>query len=199
MFQIKTDDIMVVCGKRRSGKTFFTKWLLSKFPRAVIWDYNHEYKLRNSVIVYDLKQLIPQLLTGKYRYIIYRPLIKTEQTFEAFCHTCEKLRNIVIVIEDVERFATAWLIQPSLKRLIDTGRHKGIGLIFTMRRTLRVNPDITFNADFIFAFSQHRPQDLDYLAEYMNPETVYKLSKLPSFWFICYEDRSGKTYVCRKV
>jgi len=199
MFQIRTDDIIVVCGKRRSGKTYFTQWLIRKLPRTIIWDYNYEYKLKNSVITYSLKQIIPLFLSGKYRYIVYRPTTKTEQTFEMFCQTCDKLRNVIVVIEEVERFATAWLIQPSLKRLIDTGRHKGIGLIFTMRRTLRVNPDITFNADYIFAFSQHRPQDLDYLAEYMNPATVYKLPKLPDYYFIVYEDRSGKTYISRKV
>lgn len=199
MFNLKTDDVIVVCGKRRSGKTYFAKWLLLKFPRAIIWDYNHEYKLRNSAIVYDLKNLIPTFLSGKFRYVIFRPLVKTEQAFESFCQVCEKQRNVLVMIEEVERYATAWLIQPSLKRLIDTGRHKGIGLLFTMRRTLRVNPDITFNADFIFAFSQHRPQDLEYLAEYMNPQTVFKLPKLPTFWFIVYEDRTGKTYVCKKV
>jgi hypothetical protein len=198
--RIRTDDVIVVCGKRRSGKTFFLQhFLLPKLPKALIWDYNFEYNLKNSVIIYDLRKLLPMVNSGKFRFVIFRPLLKTEETFYRFCDLANRLINNTIVIEEVERYATSWNIPLPLKMIVDTGRHRGLGLICTMRRTMRTHPDIIFNADYIFAFHQHRPQDLDYLAQIMNPEIVYKLPKLPLYWFIVYCDRDGETYVCRKI
>jgi len=197
--KIRTDDVIVICGKRRSGKTFFLRhFLLPKLPRAIIWDYNYEYEnLKNSIVVHNTSQILQ--LVQKYRFIIFRPILKTEDVFLQFCDACYKTVNNTVIIEEVERYATSWNIPLSLKMIVDTGRHRGLGLICTMRRTMRTHPDIIFNADLIFAFHQHRPQDLDYLAQVMNPEVVYKLPKLPLYFFVVYDDRSGQSFICRKI
>jgi len=198
-FQIRTDDVIAISGKRRSGKSYFLKkFLIPRLPSAVIWDYNHEYQLRNSTVLYGDPNLILKNI-AKTKYIIFRPTSKTEEDFESFCQICNRLTNTFIVVEEVERYETSWHVTPQFKMLIDTGRHKGLGLICTMRRTKRVTIDVLFNADFIFAFRQHTPQDLDYLAEFMNPQVVYKLLKLPEYWFIVYDDRQGTTTVYSKV
>lgn len=196
MLKIRSDDIVAICGKRRSGKTYFTKWLLRRIPKWIVWDYNFEYKM-GDVIVYTLTDLRIQYRQGVKR-IVYRPMSKTDEDFEAFCAEAFSYANVMIVVEEVERYATSWQIPFSLKRIVDVGRHRGLGLIATMRRTKRVHADILFNADHIIAFHQHRPQDLDYLAEYIG-EIAYRLKTLPDFWFLWYADREGKTYICRRV
>ena len=199
--KIRTDDVIVICGKRRSGKTYFLRhFLLPKLPRAIIWDFNHEYiNLKNSVVTYNPSQLTSLIASQKYRYVIFRPLLKTEDVFLQFCDSAYKTVNNTIIIDEVERYATSWYIPLSLKVIVDTGRHRGLGLICTMRRTMRTHPDIIFNADYIFAFHQHRPQDLDYLAQVMNPKVVYQLPRLPQYFFIVYDDRNGNSYICKKI
>ena len=110
---------MAICGKRRSGKTYFTKWLLRRIPKWIVWDYNFEYKM-GDVIVYTLTDLRIQYRQGVKR-IVYRPMSKTDEDFEAFCAEAFSYANVMIVVEEVERYATSWQIPFSLKRIVDVG------------------------------------------------------------------------------
>jgi len=185
---IKSDNIIYICGMRGSGKTTFTKQLLTQITTPIIiWDYNWEYKPLGYVIVHNLKDLIEAAKT--YRLIIYQPLEKTFTHFDQFCLCSFQYDNYMLVIEEVELFATSHNIPPNFKKIIDIGRHKGIGLICTARRTLRTNPDIPYNANHIIMFKQHRPQDLQYLATFCG-EDVWKLQKLPDYNYLWYDGRT---------
>jgi len=128
--QIDTKDIIWVTGKRRSGKSHWVKhFLLPKIPVPVlIWDYNWEYTQHVHAVTHGLN------FDLTLRRIAYQPIRKREIDFEKFCKKANKLDNYMLVIEEVERYATSYRIPPSLEDIIDTGRHKGIGLICTSRR-----------------------------------------------------------------
>ena len=100
--------------------------------------------------------------------------------------------------EEIERYATSYNMPQNLKHHIDVGRHRGLGLFCTARRTKRTNPDILFNADHIFIFHQTRPEDVEYLADFVG-ETALKISGLPEYYFIYYSDREGTTTIMQKI
>jgi transposase len=104
----------------------------------------------------------------------------------------------MIVIEEIERYATTYYMPFSLKRIIDTGRHRGLGLICTTRRVKRLNNDIPANSDHVIVFRQHLLNDVQYLADWIGDE-AYRLPTLPEFWFLWYVDEEGKTHICKKV
>jgi len=185
--EIKSDNIIFVCGMRGSGKTTFVKWLLTQFNiPVVIWDYNWEHKPLGYVIVHNLTDL--QTAAKTHSKIVYQPTEKTFIHFDNFCALTLRYDNFMLVIEEIERFATSHSIPPNLKKLIDIGRHKGIGLTCTARRTLRTNPDIPYNANHIIMFKQHRPQDLQYLATFCG-EDVWKLQTLPDYNYLWYDGK----------
>jgi len=198
--QIRHDDIMFIGGKRRSGKSYFLKWLLKQITKWIIWDTNWEYnptEFPAAILTHNLLDII-MLYNRQVPRIIYQPTEKTETNFDLFCKTVFTMSNIVIVIEEIERYATSYYMPSNLKQHVDIGRHRGLGLFCTARRTKRTNPDILFNADHILIFHQSRPEDVDYLADFVG-ETAQKIPNLPEYSFLWYQDREGTTTVMQKI
>lgn len=194
------DDIVFVCGKRRSGKSYFLAWLLGQVKRWIMWDINWEYeqnRFSQSKTVYTINGLVQAYNTGTPR-IIYRPKTKTPENFNIYCKTVFRMSNIVCAVEEIERYATSHHMEFWNKQIVDIGRHRGIGLFCTARRTKRTNPDILFNSDHIVGFHQRRPEDIEYLVDYIG-ENAFKLGTLPEFHFVWYVDKTGKTHVCSPV
>ena len=194
--EVRTDDVIVIIGKRRSGKSIFFKHLLKPVSRRIIWDYNHEHGDMGYIIHYASQ--IPEEWKRGIVHIVYQPYTKTLEEFESFLRICWLLNNYVLGIEEVERYATTHFMPTPLKKLIDVGRHKGIGIYATCRRVMRVNPDLPFNADHIFCFRQHRPQDIGYLKEWIG-EKAEELRNIPDYYFLHYDDRKGETFLRQKV
>lgn len=200
--KFRRDDIILIVGKRRSGKTYWLKHYLMRLAttrtRYVLYDTNWEYQpQRNGIQTTNLTQIINHFNAGQLE-IIYKPTEKTVEKFDLFCKVCFQLNNIVVVIEEIEQYANAYNVPRYFKKIIDIGRHKGLGLICTSRRALRLPSDLPFNADHIIIFRQHRPQDLDYMAQWVG-NGIYKLPKLPEFWYMYYNDREATLTECRKI
>lgn len=193
--KIRSDDIILITGKRGSGKSYFLKkWFLVSLAiqhkRVVIWDTNHEYQpIRSGLITYNLRSIIEEF-NKKTQEIIYRPQIKTPEKFNQFCKIVFRLNNIFLMIEEIEQFASAYKVPPGFKTIIDIGRHRGLGVICTSRRTLMLPSDLPFNMDHLIIFRQTRPQDLDYLAKWVGEE-VYQLKEMPEYAYLHYDARMG--------
>lgn len=184
---IRTDDIVVVSGKRRSGKSVFLKHLVKGIRKRIIWDYNHEHGSMGYV-VHHTHVLRDEWKRG-ITHIVYQPYDKTETSFEFFLSEVYKLNNFVLIIEEVERYAYSHHIPFTLKRIIDTGRHKGIGLYCTLRRPARTHKDILSNADHIFMFHQHLQTDVDYLKDWVG-QKAEKIKNLAPYNYLHYNDRA---------
>jgi len=201
---MRPDDIILICGKIRSGKSYFLKnrilrGLELNRRRYIIWDYNHEHTppRRTGVSIYHLKDIITRFNSGT-PHIVFRPLDKSDEAFDLFCTTVWQLNNITLIIEEVERYATSYACPPHLKQLIDTGRHKGIGIYCTSRRPQRLTNDIPSNANHLFMFKQHLPRDIDYLSQWVG-EGVYALPKLKEYQFMHFNAVTGQLTTHRKV
>ena len=194
---IRIDDIVAISGKRREGKSYFIKRLLQSMPYEVlVWDINHEYQ--GNVVTHQLADVYNISISRKHKIVVYQPYNKREEVFNEFCRLCLHLTYKVVVIEEINRYATSYKIPYYCQDLIDRGRHYHLGLIAVSRRSKGVNPIVQSNADHIIAFRQHRPEDVEYLAQFMGPE-VFQLPSLPQYWFVHYDNLTGKTQICSKV
>lgn len=190
---MKSDDIILITGKIRSGKSTWLRNHLRTLERSkipyIIWDYNFEH-IRQSICknLETLKYYFPSR-----PFISYHPPQKTFEHFNQFVEVCLTFYNYVLVVEEIDRFANQYMIPPALKNLIDTGsHHQGIGLICTTRRIKRLHADIPFNASYIVVFKQHRPQDLSYLAEYCGDQ-IFSIKTLPDYSYMVFDDTRGET------
>jgi len=196
MTKIRTDDIIVICGKRREGKSKFLKWLVKNFKRRIIWDVNHEHKTMGFNIHYPY--MVEEQWKRGITRIVFQPFSKTDEDFEKFLEAIYNFNNFVLIIEEVEKYADSYHMPTTLKKFIDTGRHKGVGIVATLRRPARTHKDLLSNADHIFMFHQHLQIDVDYLKEWVG-DKASEISNLPKFNYLHYDDREGTVVHKKKV
>lgn len=194
--RIRTDDVVVISGKRRSGKSVFLKHLIKGVRRRIIWDYNHEHTSKGFVVHYA--HMIKEEWLRGITHIVFQPFDKSEDSFKFFLKNVYVFNNFVLIIEEVERYAYSHHIPLPLRKFIDTGRHKGIGVYVTIRRPARTHKDILSNADHIFMFHQHLHTDIDYLKEWVG-EKAETIKDLAPYNFLHFDDRTGKTVQREKV
>jgi hypothetical protein len=176
----RENEIIVVLGKKGSGKTSYAMNELRAKERLVIFDFNREYS--EFYIVTNPEKLV-ELLTlnyaGKFQ-VAYQP-DPTREVSDHFHHLSKALfcmSNLTFLCEEVDLVSSAGEMPEGLQRIINYGRHRGISLIALSRRAHKVPRDLTANADRIISFAQFEPRDLRYLAEYMGEDAARRVLKL---------------------
>jgi hypothetical protein len=176
----RENEIVVILGKKGSGKTSYAMNELREKRRLVIFDFNREYN--NLYIVTNPEKLI-ELLTLNYEgvfQVAYQP-DATRSLDEHFDHLSKALfcmSNLTFLCEEVDLVSSAGEMPEGLQKIINYGRHRGISLIALSRRAHKVPRDLTANADRIISFAQFEPRDLRYLAEYMGEDAARRVLKL---------------------
>lgn len=194
--EVRSDDVVVICGKRRSGKSYFLKELIKGFKKRVIYDLNWEHEVLGYVV--RSVNVLREGWKNGIHHLVYQPINTDEASFEEFLKTVWTFKDFTLIVEELEKYATPHHMPRTLKRLVDTGRHHGIGLICTVRRISMLSADVPFNADHIFVFRVHRPQDLDLLRQWIGEE-IYKIRGALEYSFIHYDDRAGTTTLMQKI
>ena len=176
---LKPTDIVVFGGTAEEGKSYLMEHLAKGLKTRIIWDYNREHS-NMGYVVYTVEEIGPALEKG-LTHIVYQPLTGPDQSRQGFRNFMEEINRLsrhyyfVLIIEEAERYAKPSNINlakhfPNLHDLVQTGRHRGIGLWFTARIFRKLAEDITYNAYHIFAFRVHRPQDVEYIEDWIGPK-----------------------------
>jgi hypothetical protein len=181
-------DIVVFGGTKEEGKSYLMKHLAKGLKNRIIWDYNREHG-DMGYIIYYIEDLMPALERG-LTHIVFQPIDKSPSGFNAFLHECNQMSqyySFVLIIEEVEVYAEPSRLNlykhfPDLADLLDNGRHRNIGVWCLCRNAHVLARKITFSADHIFAFRMHRPQDVEYMEEWIGPQAnMLSMAKVESW------------------
>uniref|UniRef100_A0A6M3LD83 ATPase domain containing protein n=1 Tax=viral metagenome TaxID=1070528 RepID=A0A6M3LD83_9ZZZZ len=190
-------DICIFSGKKYEGKSYLAKKLLATVSAYLIWDEQREHG-DIATVTHDLRQIVT-LWNGGTKKISYQPIDKTKHNFRMFCKIAQQLTNAVIMVEEIRLYQDGKNLVPEFKRLLDSGRFRGLGIWTTSRRMHGIPVDLPYNADHIFVFKQYRPEDLDYLSKFMDGEKVQQLPTLEKYWFLHYIGDTGTTEIHKPV
>lgn len=171
---LKSTDIVIYCGTAEEGKSYLMKRHVKEVRGTrIIWDYNYEHGDMGYVVNF-VDELLQALDRGLI-HVVFQPLNKSPENFRAFMREINKLSvyySFVLVIEEVEVYAepancNLYKKQYDLADLADNGRHRGVGLWVTCTGVGDLSKKIPRRASHIFAFRQHRPQDVEYLERWI--------------------------------
>ena len=176
----RENEIIVILGKKGSGKTSLAMNLIRDKRRLVIFDFNREYE--GFYVVQTPEQLIEvfRLNFDADFKVCYRPdpLRDIDDHFLYLSGAVFSMHNVTFLCEEVDLVSSAGDMPDGLKKIINYGRHRGINLIALSRRAHKVPRDLTANADRIISFAQFEPRDIRYLAEYMGDKAALKVTTL---------------------
>jgi AAA+ ATPase superfamily predicted ATPase len=159
--QIRNDDIIVILGKRRSGKSNLICWLVQTLPfQFVILD-----------VVGNLSFLRKD---KKVEYHLIEPT--DEATISQILQTSA---GKMLVLDEADLWS--WKRDSIQNRLLQIGRNFGIGFIVSARRPANIKKDLLSNCDIAFVFRFHEPRDVEYLNSWLSSETNYDIKEQFTF------------------
>lgn len=198
------NNIIFLCGRKETGKTFRAKAMIREVRRKIIYDRNHEHD--QGFIVYKLKDLEKAWSWDELTSIIYRPLEFTDEEFQALSSfVLRNVKNCLFFVEEVQRYATVHGYRSqAFAELVNRGRHQGVGLLVTSRRPAQIHIDIRENASLVFCFSLNEMSDIEYVAKWFglwgrsseeHNKAIKTIRELPRHKCFVYNGNTHKYYI----
>lgn len=186
------NEVIVIFGKRGSGKTTLAKKLILGRKRLFIFDTLREYKV--GLVTYDIIQAIEFLTEHQDRIfrLSFSPETNDKIAFDHSCKLIYALEDLTFLIEEVDNYCSAQNVSEVFSKIIRYGRHKNISLITTSRRTAEVPRLLTSQATDFYIFSHHEPRDIDYFSHLFSPNVAEKVRQLKKLQYIHSKPESDK-------
>lgn len=176
---------------RGCGKSFLGKKIQGIFPRRFIFDTLWEYPESDSD-VFNFEEFAQRLLATANQSeftITYRPDPDSQDFAAEFNEVLRCLferGNILIVIEEVQLFATTHFLPRSLRNLLLMGRHQGISMVLTTQRPGECHKTIISQTNHLFAGTIYEKNDVEYVRSFMGDD-AFKLKDLPKREFFYFQ------------
>ncbi|MFZ2146957.1 MAG: AAA family ATPase [Sedimentisphaerales bacterium] len=185
--------IILIFGKRGSGKSYLAKKLIDKELRLMVFDTMSEYEGGVIFGTEEHERLLEfwrQVYRQNFR-IIYRP-IKPDAEIEKICGLVYTLGNCCFLVEEIDCYCTSYQISDTFAAIVQRGRHKNITLIGITQRPYGIHRLLTSQAKEIYIFNTNEPRDREYLRTLLGQEIEQKLDSLKQYEYINWQDGKEK-------
>jgi hypothetical protein len=160
--------IVGVVGRKGSGKSTRVATLLKYCPRIFAWDPMEDHSdLPDAFegVVDDLNEYFKQARRTKTFACSFIPAEDLEEEFEEVCRLVYDYGRMLFVVEEAPLVLKAGYMPSAFGRIVRTGRHRQIDLLWTAQRASEVSRTLTSATDVWIFYSQTEPRDLDAIAE----------------------------------
>lgn len=143
---LKTNAIATIAGMRGSGKTSLAKRILAM--------------VKGDVIVYDpMWEYDPK--------ISFHPHSDSKADFDRFMSICWDRGNLLVCVDEAERYFRVKRIMPEYAtKVVNTGRHRNIGLLVITRRLAELNKTVFGLSETAILFQMFLPNDIRYIKDF---------------------------------
>lgn len=192
--------VIVIIGKRGSGKSYLARSLIQAEPRLLIFDTMGEYV---EGVVFDAEEIERFRAFWKATYrrnfrLVYRPLVP-EREIDELAELVYLLGNMTFVVEEVDCYCTPYQISDPFAHIIQRGRHKNITLIAVTQRPYGIHRLLTSQAKELYIFATSEPRDRDYLKALLGQEIEAKLDALEQYQYVKWTDTNGGQLTIEKA
>lgn len=189
------NQIIIVLGKKGSGKTYLMRRLIADKLRVVIYDPLRQFP-GSGVIIAQPVPLIEYLKArgpGEFK-AVYQPDFSArddkdiiQREFKTVCRIVDCLSDVYFVIDEIDLYTSHSACPAYFNNFIQRGRHKRISLAVTTRRHTETTRHLTAQADILISFHQHEPNDIKYLGGFFG-SLAQDLPRLPPYHYIKYDN-----------
>jgi len=179
--------IILIFGKRGSGKSYLANKLIETESRLIVFDTLSEY---TGGVVFEDREKFFEFWRSHYRRpfrLIYQPL-QPDREIEEIAGLVYALGDITFVVEEIDCYCTSFQISESFAHVIQRGRHRNITLIGITQRPYGIHRLLTSQAKEIYIFNTNEPRDRDYLKTLLGQEVEAKLDTLKQYEYIYWQD-----------
>jgi len=186
-----TDEkkIILVIGKRGSGKSYLVKKMIRTDTRLVVFDLMSEYVEGVTFGPENPRELAwfwRKFYKRDFR-IVYRP-IRPKAEILQLAELVYSLGNLTFVVEEIDSICTPYELPDPFAAIVQRGRHKNIQLIGVTPAPYGINRDLTRQAKEIYIFNTNEPRDIDYLRQLLGSEIEAKIAALEQYQYVKWTD-----------
>ena len=177
------NQVVGIVGRKGSGKSTRAKVLLKYAPRILAWDPmadfvdllpDHFESVDDDLYDY-FNEVSGQRLNTFACSVVPDDV---EHEFEPICEIAFDFGPMLLVVEEAPLVCRANYLSPIFGKIVRTGRHRGIDLLWTAQRAGEVSRSLTSATDIFIFFSQTEPRDLDAIAERCGRDVAEKVAGL---------------------
>lgn len=182
--------IILIFGKRGSGKSYLAKNLIQTERRLFIYDTIGEYN--NGVVFTELDELLRfwrRICRDRFR-LIYQPADPSAD-FDRAAELLYLLGNVTLVVEELDIYCQPLSISRPLANVVQRGRHRNITFIGITQRPFGIHRLLTSQAKEIYIFRTNEPRDRQYLCDLLGQEVEAKLDQLKEYEYVKWTDPEG--------
>jgi energy-coupling factor transporter ATP-binding protein EcfA2 len=176
------NKIVGVVGRKGSGKSTRVSTLLKYCPRILAWDpmMDHINLLPDVFegVDEELQEYLWQAYKSKTFACSYAPSGDPEEEFEEISGFVYHYGRMLFCVEEAPLICKAGYMPPVFGKLVRTGRHRQIDLLWTAQRASEVSRTLTSSTDVFIFYSQTEPRDLDAIAERCGREVADEVAGL---------------------
>lgn len=173
--------ILGIVGRKGSGKSTYAAQVLRHCPRLFVFD-----------VMRDHASWLPNTLEGLDSAFEFFDWCHRQQTFAAgyvpgddlplefdqICQLVYHYGRMCFAVEEVAFVSKPGWLPPAFGKLVRTGRHQGVDLLWTAQRASEVSRTLTSATDVWIFYSQTEPRDLDAIAARCGRELAGRVAGL---------------------
>ena len=152
MSQIKDDKVVVLIGKRETGKSFLCKDLLHHHKDIPCGQVISATEAANG---YYSKMVPPLFIHDEYTAPIIANVLKRQKLMIEKIHSNMNIDPRLFLLLDDCIYDQSWVKDKNVRSLFMNGRHYKILFIITMQYALGIPPNLRTNVDFIFILREN--------------------------------------------
>lgn len=174
----------IILGRTGSGKTKFSRWLLSMSPiESMPWiviDYKQSGDYSDIPFAQTLKKMTLPDKPGVY---ILNADYRDDEKMDAFLFSVLKRGNTGLLFDEGAAVPQREPRFVGLKSVLAQGRGKRVPVIFNSQRPKHINKSLLSEGDFFARFHLSYGGDADYVNEFMPPLAQTHLPDYHSHWY----------------
>lgn len=151
-----------VLGMSGFGKTIFTEGLIRPCPRVAIFDYQDDDAYDNYTIVQDIAALSAET-KGRDEFAVCFRGKRIYNYIEAIEYTAEKIRDAIIVFDEISVYAPAKKCPEVMNEFFFRGRRRGYKVLWNAQRAQSVDISVRAQTHAYVVFRTIEDHDLEYL------------------------------------
>ena len=184
---IKDDKVVVLIGKRETGKSFLCKDILFHHSNIPVGQVISGTEAANEFY----SKMVPKLfIHEEYNPTIIQNILKRQKLMIEKCKTCQTTDPRAFLILDDCLYDNTWTKDKNVRSLFMNGRHFKILFIITMQYALGIPPNLRTNIDYIFILRENYVSNRKRLYEHY-------AGMFPNFEMFCQVmDQCTENYEC---
>jgi hypothetical protein len=195
--------ILLVAGKRKSGKTFL-QWREFNLAthRRIIFDTEDQYKKENGYTITGwqifhqpgpLREYLATQIRADVLKVIYKPLAGNKAwhfrtVTRIVIEYARRVPGILYGVDEIDQFCNPnEPLGPELNECVEYGRHRNISMSCTTRRPHKVSRNLTAQCAEMRIFKTNEPRDKKYFEEFIG-SAVKDLPQLGQYEYLQWLD-----------